>query len=109
MQIKFKINGHNWRIKTVNTDEMREQRADGDFAGLCVPKDRMIFIDDDNVDFETVSHEMFHAYFNYLHLDDTIDLSINNFEEIMASWFCSNADEVIKKAKQLTKALQKGE
>ncbi len=109
MQIKFKINGQNWRIKTVNSDEMREQRADGDFAGLCVARERMIYIDNDNIDFDTIAHELYHAYFYYLHLDDTNQLTTGDYEEITASWFAANAEEVIKKAKQLTKGLQKGE
>jgi len=109
VQIKFKINGQNWKIKTVSADEMREHRADGDFAGLCVPEDRMIYIDEDNIDFATVCHELYHGYFSYLHLDDTNHLTIGDYEEITASWFAANGEEVFKKAKQLCKELQKGE
>ncbi len=92
MQIKFKINGQNWRIKTVNSDEMREQRADGDFAGLCVAAERMIFIDNDNVDYDTVCHELYHSYFSYLHLDDTQELTTGDYEEITVGEYMDNGN-----------------
>jgi hypothetical protein len=108
MQIKFKVNGQNWKIKTIDADEMKEQRADGDFAGLCVVDERMIYIDNKNIDFQTICHELYHAYFSYLHLDDTTELKIGDFEEITASHFAANAEEILKKAKQLTKDLKEG-
>lgn len=108
MQIKFKVNGHNWKIRAIDADEMKEIRADGDFAGLCVPQDRIIYVDESHIDFETICHELYHAYFWYLHLDDVNNLSIGDFEEITASHFAANAEEIIKKARQLTKDLQKG-
>lgn len=108
MTIKFKVNGQNWKIKTVTQKEMQEQKSDDVFAGLCVPQDRTIYIDNESVDFQTICHELVHAYYYYLHLDDTTTLPIGDYEEITASWFTANAEELIKKAKQLTKELQKG-
>jgi hypothetical protein len=108
MTIKFKINGQNWKIKTVTSDEMQEHRGDGEFAGLCIWNDKLILIHEDDIDFTTVCHEIYHGYFGYLHLDDTNELKISDYEEITASWFASNAEEVIKKARQLTRQLQRG-
>ena len=105
--IKFKVQGKNWTIKIVNVDEMKDVRADGDFAGLCIWDDRLILIDEESVDFQTVAHEIYHAYFGYLHLGDTNNLTIDDYEEITASWFAENGEEVLLQAKKLTKELQK--
>jgi hypothetical protein len=108
MQLKFKVNGQNWKIKTVDADAMQEEGA-YDAAGLCMIEERTILIDHNHIDFPTVCHELYHAYFSYLHLDDTTELKIGDFEEITASHFAANAEEILKKAKELTKSLQKGE
>lgn len=109
MQIKIKINGDKWTVKIVDSAEMAEQRDDGqDLAGLCVSSERTIYIDDENVAYDIILHELYHAYFSYLYLDDTNSLKLLDLEEITANFFCNKSAEILKKAKDITKKLKKG-
>ena len=78
-----------------------------DIAGLCVASEKTVYFDEDNVDFNVVLHELFHAYFSYLYLDDTNDLKLNDIEEICAKFFENKAELIIKKSKEIHKSLKK--
>lgn len=110
MQVKLKINGDRWIVKVVSQDELLEEMPDnGDMiAGLCIPSEKTIYIEENNVDYTTVLHELYHAYFSALCLDDTSNLTLLDLEEITANFFCNKASEIIRKAKELTKRLKKG-
>lgn len=106
VQIKVRINGDNWKIKVVTAKVMAKQKeSDDQFAGLCVPSEKTIYLDEDSVDHQTVLHELYHAYFSYLYLDDTTTLTLSDLEEITANFFCSKAPEVLRKAKSILKRL----
>ncbi len=108
MEIKFKINGSKWTIAILTSEEMKEHREDGeDLAGLAIPDDKVIYIEEDHVNYKTIVHELVHAYISDLHLDDTNDLKNEDFEEIVCSMFSDKGEKIIKQAKKLTKELQK--
>ena len=61
--MKTKINGVNWTIEVANVKQMKRERSDGEhLGGLCVPSKKLILIAEDCVDYQTVTHELFHAY-----------------------------------------------
>lgn len=106
MQIKIRINGDTWKIRVITPKEMRKQKiSDEVFAGLCVPDEKTIYIDNESIDHHVVLHELYHAYFSYLYLDDTNSLKLLDLEEITANFFCSKAPEILKKAKSVHKKL----
>ena len=107
MSFRTKINGDKWTIEVVSAREMKKHRDDGTFAGLCVPEDKTIYIDEDCITYQTICHELFHSYFNYLYLDDTSNLHIADFEEIMATMMSEKGDEIVSKAKRIYKKLKK--
>lgn len=109
MQLRIRINGDLWKFQIVTAKVMAKQKKDheGEMAGLCVPSEKTIYIDDECIDYDTILHELFHAYFHYLYLDDTTTLKLYDMEEIVAVFFCNKAQEIIKKAKQVTPKLQK--
>jgi hypothetical protein len=105
---RVKVNGDSWVIKVVDLPEMSTLREDGDeLAGLCVPQERRIYILETCVDPGTIKHEVYHAYWSYLHLDDTNNLHVTDVEEIGASHFSAKGEEMIKKSKTIYKALKK--
>lgn len=109
MQVKVKISGDSWKIKVVTSEEMVEQREDGEnIAGLCVAEERTIYIDEEHVEYGIILHELYHAFFSYLYLDDATTLKLLDLEEITANFFVNKAAEMIKKAKDVTKRLKKG-
>lgn len=108
MQLRIRINGDYWKIKVVTPKVMRAQKESDDvFAGLCVPSEKTIYIDNESIDYHVILHELYHAYFSYLYLDDTTTLTLLDLEEITNNFFCSRASEIIKKAKDIEKKLKK--
>lgn len=104
-EVKTKINGTAWTVKVVNTKEMKRQKA-GDFAGLCVPAEKTIYIHEDDVNVSVITHELFHSYTSDLHLDDTNEMSLGDIEEIFAGLVTAKGEKMINQAKRLTKKLK---
>lgn len=110
MKVRTKINGDNWKIKVVTQEEMREQKKSDEgfeFAGLCVAEEKTIYIDEDSIETRVITHELYHAYFSYLYLDDTNNLTLLDLEEITANFFCNKANDILKQAKTIYKKLKK--
>ncbi len=104
--MKAKINGTTWEILAVTSKQMKKYREDGEnLAGLCIPAKKLILIAKDSIDYETIVHEVFHAYVSDLHLDDTNNIPIEEIEEIYASFFTNKAKTIINKAKLILKKL----
>lgn len=102
------INGDKWDIEVVSVKQMKKEREDGDYGGLCIPADRTIFIAEDSIDLRIVTHELYHAYWSYLYLDDTQTMSVIDVEEIAAGMFTDKATMILKQAKSIHKSLSKG-
>lgn len=108
-QVKTKINGNLWTVELVSSKQMKKERADGEhLAGLCIPDDRRILVAEDCLNYKTVSHELYHAYFSDLHLSDTNSISLDDLEEIAAAMFADKGEEMVKKSKSVFKRLEKG-
>lgn len=108
MQLRRKINGDKWIIKIVDSEEMGMLREDGEhIAALCIPSEKAIFVEEDSINVVNVTHELVHAYFSYLYLDDTNDIKLADFEEIMCTFFASKGEEIVTKGKKITKDLLK--
>jgi hypothetical protein len=107
MEIRRRINKDRWLLKIVTPKEMRKLSGSNDTAGLCVPDDHAIYISDDSVTYRVIAHELFHAFWSYLHLKDTNNINLDDAEEIGASLFAGEGEEMVKKAKRFTKTLKK--
>jgi hypothetical protein len=108
VQRRVKICDYYWTVRVVSLEEMIEQTGDSNTAGLTMADTRTILINEDSINFRVMAHELFHAYFHYLHLSDTDDMPLDQVEEIMANWLPAHGETLIRKAKRLTKDLQKG-
>lgn len=108
MKKRISINGDPWIVKIVTPKQMaKEMDGREDVAGLCMPESKTILIDEDSVTYAVVAHELYHSYFSCLHLGDTNNLTLSDIEEIAASMFTEKGEIIIKKAKKLTKDLEK--
>ena len=74
------------------------ERLHGEDSGAITDViDKTIDFNNDETTLETVGHELFHAYFKYLHLDSVVEPKISDVEEIVASWIGSNLDKFHEK------------
>jgi hypothetical protein len=107
--MKTKINGSTWIIEVATSKQMKKERSDGEhLGGLCIPSEKRILIADDCVEYKVVAHELYHAYWSTLYLDDTNEIKLLDIEEIAAAMFADKGEEIVRKAKSVLKRLQKG-
>lgn len=107
MQKKIKVNGSTWVLKLVTSEEMESLRGDGEYAGLCAASEKAIYFDKEELEYNVVLHELFHAYVSDLHLGDTHDIELSDVEEIFASMFTDKAEKIIRQAKRVFRELKK--
>lgn len=108
-ELDIKINGATWTVKVITEKQMlKHLDEDQDLAsGLTVLDDKIIYMDEEYVDYKTMAHELFHAYAADLHLGDTTDLSLDDLEEIYAAFFAAKGEKMSRQAKKIVKELQK--
>lgn len=108
MEIRRRIHKDKWTLKIVTMKEMKKLASgDSDTSGLCLAHEKTIYIREDSVEYEIIAHELFHAYWSYLYLSDTTNIGLEDAEEIGASFFAAEGEEMVKTAKRFYKALKK--
>ncbi len=105
MQLSRKINGDRWKFIIISEDQMKTDHQDA--AAVCLTEEKEIHITPGTLTLGNLRHELFHAYFSYLYLDDTNTIAILDFEEIMATFFASKGEEMLQKADKIFRDLQK--
>lgn len=108
MKIRRRIHKDKWNIEIVSPKAMKKL-ADGsdEVCGLCLAHEKAIYIREDSIEYIVIAHEIFHAYFSYLRLSDTKNINLTDAEEIGAEFFAHEGREMVKKAKAITRDLQK--
>ncbi len=107
MEIRRRIHKDKWTIEIVSAKAMKKLADDEDVTGLCQETEKTISIREDSIQYEIVAHELFHAYWSYLYLGDTNNIKLDDMEEIGASFFAAQGVEMVRKAKKITRDLQK--
>jgi len=107
MQIKRKINGVRWTFKIITPDEMKEHSEGAANAGLTVASEKTVYIENEEVNYGIIMHELCHVYISNLYVDDTTELKIGDFEEMICAMLADRGEEIIRKAKKITKELKK--
>lgn len=107
IEIKRRLHKDKWTFKIVTAKKIDKEAEDEDVKGLCCIPEKTILIREDQINYDIISHEIFHAYFSYLHLGDTSELTLSDMEEIGANFFAAEGEEMVRKAKRITKELQK--
>lgn len=102
---KIQINDESWvcRVWPAKT-YVKMHGNDSDAITNLV--DKYMDFKDDAFLIETVSHELMHAYFKYLHLDSVVNPKIEDIEEIIASWMGTNYDKFYHKVNLIYSTLK---
>lgn len=109
----FKFNEDSWEAYLITPEEFVElyekvfpDEEPETSAGFVHFKDKCIFISEGYVDKETVAHELFHMVVDYFHLSSA-DITVDQFEEIIAVWLETNVDKFVKTRNTLTARFKK--
>ena len=99
---KMRINDDPWEIYLLTEEESEEidQELNGEndgFRALTLTKfdGQCMFFVEGSITKSVITHELFHVYVSYMHLDSS-GIDIDSFEEIIAEFLENNIDKVIK-------------
>lgn len=93
--------------EAIELDEKLNDSEDGFRALTLTGEDgRCIFFVEGSITKAVVIHELFHLYVSYFHLDSA-DVTIEQFEEIIAEFLEANLDKFVKTKNKLYTALKK--
>jgi hypothetical protein len=98
------IRGMKWKLILLSYQEFHEKYGEG-IAAITEKPERTIFFNQFDVDIKTVRHELFHAYCNELFLNSS-EISLDDFEEILAEFFEDFLPEFGRKSNQIHKWLR---
>lgn len=109
---KLKIHDDFWEFYLITDSEAEEldmklnDSNDGFRALTIVNSDRCIFFVEGSTSKNVITHELFHLYVSYLHLDSA-DVDLDTFEEIIAEFLEANLDKFIRIRNKIYNKLQK--
>lgn len=103
---KVLIRGDVWQIGVAAKDHHDSMVEEG-MLGYTYRQSHWIVIREDNINLETILHEVWHAYCTYFYLGSTNSVSVKDFEEMTADLFALCGDEMLKKAKEIKRKLWK--
>ena len=105
--VRTTINDDEWHIYLVPQSDMRVIKDDDtDPAATTDTDTKEIHIVEEEFEYSILAHEVFHAYAHYLFLWDT-ELSIKDYEEVMANLFAYKGKAMQKKTDEIYAALLK--
>lgn len=99
---KMKIQDDVWEIYLITDEEANEldekinDSTDGFRALTLTGEDgQCIFFVEDSFNKNIVTHELFHLYVSYFHLDSA-GVNVDSFEEVVAEFLEANLDKFIR-------------
>ncbi len=106
----FKINDDRWEAYLITEDEAEEldmkKHDNGEgFGALTSPDDRSLFVVEGFVTKNIITHELFHIYVSYFHINSA-NITVDQFEEITAEFLEATLDKFIKKRNYIFKKFQ---
>lgn len=104
-QTKVKINGEKWLVRVVDAIEMEAITGEEGIAGYADHSARTIYIEEDSLTYEVIAHELHHAYYFDLHMDETERMAMSDIREIFADQFAAKGAKMVRQAQRIFKEL----
>jgi hypothetical protein len=96
---KYSFNEQEWTLYLI--DDLDEVIADESTAAEVKFFDKELYIRRSHINLTNILHEIWHVYFGYCYLKDTVEMSLHDIEEVSASLFSDKAESMIETAKIL--------
>lgn len=107
MKLKLKIGHDTWNIHLLSSKDYAKKHPDCDSLAKTNIVWREISFNVDEVNEMIVRHELFHANFSYLCLDEQPKLKFIDFEEIMAVFYSKYHKVMEEQTKIVMRVLKK--
>ena len=96
---RITLQGKRWTYSVLSSGLYKKREGDDSDAMTHGSKRKMIF-DASKLSLGACRHELFHAYCTNLYLNSA-EISVDQFEEIVAEWAEDHLDEWAKKASEM--------
>jgi hypothetical protein len=103
-QIKVNILGRSWKVSVIDGDAFLKRFGEA-LDGICMPELLEIVYCADDLNLETVVHELVHGWYAGL-CTGTTELSGEQMEEIFAEMFSRYGAQILKAGEALYKELK---
>lgn len=100
------ILGHRW-VLLFMPQAAYDSRHGDDSEGCTMQNTRRIYISEEGASYQTIVHELVHAYMGELCVSTTTRLSKNDLEEIFCELVAKHGKQIIRLARQLERAYRK--
>jgi hypothetical protein len=105
MKIKFKIMGRRWKLILYTAKAYKKKRG-ADHVGETDVNKRRIYLCPDGFDFETIAHELVHAFLGEMCLHSA-EIDGEAMEEICAEMFSKRGADILALSTDLLTEVQK--
>ena len=100
------INGDEWSVLVLH-DEDYEKKHGNDSVGTTEVKTKVITLRESNsAENETIRHEIYHCYYDYLCLGSSESISLEDLEEINAEFYAKNVIKMEKTVEEVKKIVE---
>lgn len=107
MKIKFQVCGITWQATSLSKKKYIK-KADGDDKSVAITissKQKMYFLKE-SLSLKNVIHEVVHAHIHYLHLNNWMDVSLSDFEEVIAGMMEERIYQIIEISQNIFNTLK---
>lgn len=101
----FKVYGDTWEAYLVTNEELKEidaresedpfDEGEDGVPAMILPSKKCLFLSDDKVNKNLITHELFHIIVEYFHIESA-HLEVDQFEEVVANFLENRLDYFIK-------------
>lgn len=108
---KFKLNEDSWEGYIITLEEAIEfdqkvNEMDDGFRAITLMDENCLFLVEGSVTKNIIAHELIHMVTKYFYLNSA-DISVVQYEEIMAEYFEENLDKFTRKRNSIFKQFKK--
>jgi hypothetical protein len=106
--MKIKVNGDAWLVQVVTSKQMNKIAGEKDVAGFADYTTKTISIEENSLTYEVIAHELHHAYYFDLHMDETERMAMSDIREIFADQFAAKGKRMVRQAEKIYRELRRG-
>jgi hypothetical protein len=92
---RLKINDDRWEFYLITEEEADELDEDTGFKAMTQTEEKCMFFVEGSTTKNIITHELFHLYVSYFHLDSA-NINLEMFEEIVAEFLEMNLEKFIR-------------
>lgn len=100
---QYTINEDVWTVYLIDDDD--DVIADASSAAEVKFQEKELYVRKGEISKEVLLHEIWHVFFGYCYLQNTVEMSLHDIEEVCASLFADRCEHMLNVTKEITDKL----